>query len=196
MTAGSIEGAGYTTTRCELLHGTSVNNLSTEVSGTIADGGSSGGTGGALIKVGTGTLTLSGTSTYTGGTTISAGALQLGDGGANGSILGNVTDNATLAFDRSDTVTFAGLISGSGNLTQIGSGTTILTADNTYTGDTTINAGTLQIGNGGTSGRIVGNVIDNGNARFQSQRFHHVRRRNQRDRNLGTDGFRYAHSNR
>ncbi|HYY29185.1 MAG TPA: hypothetical protein VE860_14625 [Chthoniobacterales bacterium] len=43
-------------------------------------------------------------------------------------ITGNVIDNGTLAFDRSDTVTFASLISGSGNLTQNVSDTTILTA--------------------------------------------------------------------
>ena len=49
-----------------------------------------------------------------GGTTIAAGTLQLGDGGADGSILGDVLDNGTLAFNRSDVATFAGTISGSG----------------------------------------------------------------------------------
>ena len=47
-------------------------------------------------------------------------------------------------------------------MNQIGAGTTILTGNNTYTGGTTISAGTLQLGNGGTTGSIVGNVIDNG----------------------------------
>ena len=108
-----------------------------------------------------GTLVLTGANTYSAGTTISGGTLQLGNGGASGSILGNVIDNATLAFDRRDTVTFANLISGTGKLTQLGTGTTILTANNTYTGGTTITAGTLQIGNGGTAGSIVGDVIDN-----------------------------------
>ena len=56
MTAGSIEGAGtYELGSKALTVGS--NNLSTEVSGTIVDGGV-GGTGGSLIKVGTGTLTL------------------------------------------------------------------------------------------------------------------------------------------
>jgi hypothetical protein len=36
-----------------------------------------------------------------------------------------------------------------------------LTDNNTYTGGTTITGGTLQLGNGGTSGSIVGNVVDN-----------------------------------
>jgi fibronectin-binding autotransporter adhesin len=77
---------------------------------------------------------------YTGGTTITAGTLQLGDGGATGLIPGNVVDNGTLAFDHSNTYTFGGLISGSGSLVHMGSGTTILTADNTYLGGTTISA--------------------------------------------------------
>src|SRR6185369_315792 len=48
----------------------------------------------SLSKVGGGTLILTGTNTYAGGTTISGGTLQLGNGGASGSIIGNVTDNS------------------------------------------------------------------------------------------------------
>ncbi len=145
MTAGSIAGAGaYFLGSKQLTVGS--NNLSTTVSGIIQDGGSSGGVGGSLVKVGTGTLTLSGANTYTGGTTISVGTLQLGDGGTSGSILGDVTDNGTLAFKRSDILTFPGVISGSGGLSQLGSGTTILTANNPYTGGTTVTAGTLAVG--------------------------------------------------
>ena len=147
MTAGSIAGAGtYFLGSTQLTVGS--NNLSTTVSGTIQDGGEFGGVGGSLVKVGTGTLTLSGANTYTGGTTINGGTLQLGDGGTSGSIIGGVVDNAgaTLAFDRSDIMTFAGVISGSGAVSQIGAGTTVLTADNPYTGGTTISAGTLAVG--------------------------------------------------
>ena len=120
------------------------------------------GTGG-LTKAGAGTLLLANDNTYTGGTTVSLGTLQLGNGGTTGSILGDVTDNGTLAFNRSDVVTFPGLISGMGNVAQISPGTTILTANSTYTGGTTISLGTLQLGNGGASGSIVGDVADNGN---------------------------------
>jgi outer membrane autotransporter protein len=98
------------------------------------------------LNVTQGTLILSAANAYTGGTTISAGTLQLGNDGTTGSILGDVTNNGALAFDRSDTMTFAGAISGSGAVAQIGSGTTILTADNPYTGGTTISAGTLVVG--------------------------------------------------
>ena len=109
---------------------------------------------------------LTGANSYTGGTTISAGTLQLGNGGTTGSIVGNVTDNGTLVFGRGDMVTFPGVISGTGGISQAGSGTTILTAANSYTGGTTINAGTLQLGNGGTTGSIVGNVNDNATLAF------------------------------
>ena len=117
---------------------------------------------GSVTQIGTGTTILTGTNTYNGGTTIGSGTLQIGNGGTAGSITGNVTDAGVLAFDRSDSVTFAGVISGTGSVTQIGPGTTILTGTNTYTGGTTISAGTLQVGNGGTAGIITGNVTDNG----------------------------------
>ncbi len=113
------------------------------------------------LNVTQGTLILSAANTYTGGTTIAGGTLQLGNGGATGSIVGNVLDNGALAFDRSDTTPFAGVISGRGTVAQIGSGTTILTADNTYTGGTTISSGTVQVGDGGDSGSIgTGPVLD------------------------------------
>jgi autotransporter-associated beta strand protein len=131
----------------------------TEVTGAIS------GTG-QLTKTGSGALVLIGTNTYSGGTTISAGTLQIGNGGTSGSIVGNVTDNGTLAFDRSDTVAFGSVISGTGSLVQLGSGTLVLTGTNTYSGGTTISAGTLQIGNGGTTGSITGNVTDNGTLAF------------------------------
>ena len=63
----------------------------------------------------------------------------------SGSIIGNVANNGTLAFDRSDTVTFGGMIAGSGGLNQIGSGTTVLTGANSYAGPTNVNAGALYV---------------------------------------------------
>ncbi|GAC1550406.1 MAG: autotransporter-associated beta strand repeat-containing protein [Collimonas sp.] len=117
---------------------------------------------GTLAKQGSGTLILAGDNTYSGGTTINAGTLQIGNGGTSGSIAGDVNNNGSLVVDRSDTMTLSGIISGTGSLAQSGTGTTILAGDSTYSGDTTINAGTLQIGNGGTSGSIVGNVLNNG----------------------------------
>lgn len=122
------------------------------------------GTGGLIVTGGK--QILSGANTYTGGTTISGGTLQIGASTYSGSIVGNVADNGTLAFARADKFEFTGLISGTGAVSQAGSGTTVLTADNTYTGGTTISLGTLQIGNGGTAGKILGDVTDNGALAF------------------------------
>ena len=70
---------------------------------------------------------------YTGLTTINGGAtLQLGNNTSTGSIVGDVVDNGTLAFNRSDTLTYAGKIYGTGGVTQAGSGTTVLSGSNTY----------------------------------------------------------------
>src|SRR5690606_4178500 len=103
-------------------------------------------TGGAgLDKTDLGTLILTGTNSYTGNTTVSFGTLQLGDGGTSGSIVGDVDVNGVLAFDRSDSLTFAGAISGGGAVNQIGGGILTLAGDNTYTGATNVNAGTLLI---------------------------------------------------
>ena len=122
--------------------------------------------GNGAVNVLAGTTILTADNSYTGGTTVSGGKLQLGNGGSTGGIVGNVVDNGTLAFNRSNVLVFPGVVSGAGGAAQIGSGTTILTATNTYTGGTTISAGTLELGAGGTSGSIVGNVANNGTLVF------------------------------
>jgi fibronectin-binding autotransporter adhesin len=161
ITAASIEGAGTYNLGGNLL-AVGLNGLSTTVSGAINDGGASGGTGASLIKLGAGTLILSGNNTYTGLTAVLNGTLQLGDGGTSGSILGNVFNHTTFAINRSDTYSFGGRIVGDGAFVQMGTGTTIFTGNSLYTGGTTISAGTLQLGNGGTSGAIIGDVLNNG----------------------------------
>jgi outer membrane autotransporter protein len=86
--------------------------------------------------------------------------LQFGDGGTTGAIVGNVTDNGSLVFDRSNSMTFNGTISGSGNVIQNGSGTTIIGGTNTYSGGTIINNGTLLVNNAQALG--IGDVTVNG----------------------------------
>ena len=105
----------------------------------------------------------SGANTYSGVTTITAGILEIGNGGATGTLgSGNVVNNATLQFNRSDAITVANVISGTGAVTQIGGGTATLTGTNTYSGTTTVTAGTLQVGAGGTVGTLgTGNVVNN-----------------------------------
>ncbi|MEI7912833.1 MAG: autotransporter-associated beta strand repeat-containing protein [Verrucomicrobiota bacterium] len=120
-----------------------------EIAGAIVD--SSGGAT-SLIKTGSSTWALSGTSTYTGATLISGGTLQIGSGGTSGKLSTSspITDNGTLAFNRTDALLqgtdFYNVITGTGgNVIQAGTGTTTLGNSNTYSGATTISAGKLSI---------------------------------------------------
>lgn len=156
LSFASLSGSGTVSLGAHTL---TLNNSSGTFSGAIQ--------GTAGLAIGGGTQVLSGTNSYTGGTTIASGAtLQIGTGGATGSITGDVVDNGTFAFNRNSNYTFAGAISGTGSVKQLGTGTTILTGTNTYTGGTTISGGVLQIGDGTTTGSITGNVADNGTLAF------------------------------
>jgi outer membrane autotransporter protein len=139
------------------------NGHSTTISQTISGVGGLTATNSAASP---GFLILTGANGYLGGTTISGGTLQLGAGGTTGSVIGNITDNSALAFARADALVFSGAISGAGSVTQLGSGATIFDADNSYTGGTTIAAGTLQLGEGSATGKVVGNVADYGTLVF------------------------------
>ena len=71
-----------------------------------------------LIKTGVGTLTLTAANTYNGDTTISAGTLSIGSGGATGSIANasGVTNNAAMIINRSNDLTAGYAIGGTGTL--------------------------------------------------------------------------------
>ncbi|HYO09268.1 MAG TPA: autotransporter-associated beta strand repeat-containing protein [Tepidisphaeraceae bacterium] len=116
-----------------------------------------------MDKQGAGTLVLTSANTYTGGTTITAGTLQIGNGGTTGSLAaGTITNNAALAYNRSNAITVADAIGGTGTVSQIGTGTLILTGANAYTGATNIAAGTmLQVGAGGAVGTLGATTINN-----------------------------------
>ena len=116
-----------------------------------------------MYKAGAGTLYLTRSNSYSGVTTVGGGVLSIGNGGTAGGIAGNVTNLAQLDFNRSDTYTYTGTISGTGCVNIVGgtggTGRTVFTGNQTYTGLTSIAGGTLQIGNGGTSGNIAGDIV-------------------------------------
>jgi len=153
--------ASFTSNRGTTL-GASGGSFNIDTGTTLSESGNISGSG-RLSKTGEGTLTLSGTNTYTGGTTINDGTLQIGNGGTSGTLgTGNVTNNSALVFNRSDDSSYTGVISGTGTVTKDGAGTLTLSGNNTYSGTTTISDGTLQVGNGGTSGTLgTGNVTNN-----------------------------------
>lgn len=132
---GAVDGAEYTTTINSVIQGT-----------------------GGINKTDLGTLVLTGANTYTGTTTITAGTLQLGNGGTTGWLDGtsSITDNGNLSVDRSDNVTLADDVTGTGELTQAGAGTLTLTGDNGYTGETQINSGTLALNGAGSISNSAG----------------------------------------
>ena len=159
--AGSVELANSIT----LTTGDSGNDT---FSGVISGSGN-------LAKAGSGTFTLSGTNTYTGTTTITAGTISIsadsGLGAAPGSATaGHLTLNGgtlqstadftlnsnrgialgsnhgTINVDGSTTLTYGGIIAGSGSFTKIGNGLLILTSQlSTYSGGTVNDAGTLRL---------------------------------------------------
>lgn len=137
VSAGVLQG---TTTS---LQGAIVNNASVAFNqtnnGTYA-GNMSG--GGSLTKLGTGTVILTGTNSYTGGTTVSGGVLQ----GHTTSLQGSIVNNASVVFDQASAGTYAGNMSGSGSLTKIGAGVLTVSGNNSYTGGTTVSAGTFRLG--------------------------------------------------
>jgi fibronectin-binding autotransporter adhesin len=99
---------------------------------------------GGLLKNDPGTLILSGANSYGGGTQIVAGTLQLGAGGTSGSVAGNIQNAGALVFNRSDSYDFTGAISGAGMVNQAGTGTLRFGGAQTYSGATSVSAGTLQ----------------------------------------------------
>ena len=125
---------------------------------------------GTLVQNGPGTIWLTGTNTYTGPTIINFGALSLGGGPLvpSGSATGDlgassqVINTGTLQINRTNAITLGQVISGTGQLSKLAAGTATLTGNNTYTGATSITAGTLQIGNGGSTGTLgSGSVLVN-----------------------------------
>ncbi|PLP56296.1 hypothetical protein CYK37_26310 [Mesorhizobium loti] len=133
------------------------------VGANLADQAANAGWGGrSLTKTGNGTLILAGNNSYSGGTTIASGTLQIGNGGATGSIVGDIANEGTLAFNRSGTLVIGGSISGGGKVRQAGTGTVVLSGINSYRGGTEVAAGTLS----GNAASIPGDISNAGTVVF------------------------------
>ncbi len=188
---GNVAGTAATSAT-QTLTLTDTSTGATAINGNITNGAAGGKLALLVNSSGSGLVKLSGTDSYTGGTTISAGGLQLGGAGAlpstgalvvgttstaatldlnannatvggtfSGSTGGTVTSNAagtgtyTLTINNTagGTQTYAGLIQdGSTNFVGLALGSTntgvlALTGASTYSGGTSIGAGTLQVGN-------------------------------------------------
>lgn len=152
-------GAGFDTARQVTIgahngtidtHGNAA-TLSTDVTGP-----------GKLTKAGTGTLTLTADNSYAGGTAITGGTLQLGNGGTTGSIVGDIANDGTLVANRANTLAIAGAVSGTGALRQIGSGTTVLSGANSYSGPTRIENGMLKAGAAGSFSAASAHTVATG----------------------------------
>jgi autotransporter-associated beta strand protein len=163
----NVSYSGTTTVNAGVLEFGGTNTVANNSAMTVNAGGtvrfSSGGTRsntisgtGSLEKAGANTLTLSGNNTFSGGTLVSAGTLQLTNGG---SVAGNITNNATLSISRTDNSTLTNVLSGTGTLTKDGSGTVTLTGNTAYTGPTTVTLGALVVSNSSLSARIVSNSV-------------------------------------
>jgi fibronectin-binding autotransporter adhesin len=126
----------------------------------IADGASSA----SLAKSGYGSLTLKTLNSFTGAVVITDGTLQLGDGTTDGDIASSsgITNDATLVYNRTGgSFSYAGAISGFGSVVKNGAGTQIFSGASSYSGTTTITAGTVQVGSGGTSGALGSGTVTN-----------------------------------
>lgn len=79
-------------------------------------------------------------------TTINAGASLVFTTAGDAAITRAIVNNGALAIDRSNAMSFSGAISGTGSFRHDGAGVTTLSGANSYTGATTVNAGTLRAG--------------------------------------------------
>jgi autotransporter-associated beta strand protein len=97
---------------------------------------------------------LSGANTYSGGTTLNAGTTT----GDTSSLQGAIVNNAALTFAQNADGSYTGNLTGSGTLNKTGTGQLLLTGNNTFTGNTSVQAGDL----------IVNGVLNSANVNVAS----------------------------
>jgi autotransporter-associated beta strand protein len=157
-TGATLDLTGTSSTFTDLTGGGSLIDSGEAEPLTLDAADFSGTISGPLSLVVAGTVTLSGKNTYTGTTTIQSGVTLVLFGGTTGG--GAIVDGGVIDIASDNALTLANAISGSGTLQQLGNGVTSINTANTYTGGTSILAGTLAIGNGGALG--TGTVTQEG----------------------------------
>jgi autotransporter-associated beta strand protein len=118
----------------------------------------------SVLNVGSGTAVTFGTSTTVGLSSASVGGLT-GSGNVTlndtltspGSVALSIGNSNGAGTNRTLNPVYVGSLSGTGSLTKIGTNTQILAGANTYSGTTTVNAGTLLINGSITSAVTVNN---------------------------------------
>jgi len=171
QTFGALTGSGSVTNSAGTI--TLSNAASNLFSGVISGAGS-------VTKSGEEIMSLAGANTYSGGTLISGGTLEIGNGGSTGSLTGAITNNAALAYNRSGEVTVTNSITGTGQIIQNGTGTLVSRAALTTT-NLVINDGTFSFGNpnslgvgavnlGAASGSAAATLLynDNGSGNYSN----------------------------
>lgn len=109
---------------------------------------------GKLVLEG-GRQVLTGANTYTGGTSVVAGTL-VGDAT---SLRGAINDDATLSFVQAVNASFDGTLSGRGTLLKSGTGTLTINGTNPFAGATTVQAGTLVVGDDSHATATLGGTV-------------------------------------
>lgn len=180
-TIGALSGAGAVNLQGNVLT-TGRDGVDSIFDGLLA------GTG-ALVKTGSGSLTLTGVNTYEGGTTLEGGTLRVEDSLALGG--GQIVTSGASVLDYADGINLANPITLDTNFTQLqvlagsatqsgvisqdagdrplektGAGTLTFTAANTYSGLTTVSAGTLRLTGSGRAGNEGSSVTVESGATF------------------------------
>ena len=173
--AGNVYLAENNSVSRTLTFGTNATSSlgTTLISGIIANNSGANTLASNLVVGGGGKVILAGNNTYTGTTTIqnTGTILQVGNGGTSGNLSAgtvNLNTSSNLSFNRSDTITVGNTISGgTGSLSQIGAGKTILTGANSYTGATTVSSGILNIRHATALGTTTGGTTVSNGATLQ-----------------------------
>ncbi|MBU6222890.1 MAG: autotransporter-associated beta strand repeat-containing protein, partial [Planctomycetes bacterium] len=149
---GSITASTIANNASLVYATTGTQTLATAISGT-----------GSIASTAGGTLALTGSSSFSGSlSTDATSTLQIAGGGIAAS---TITNEGSLYLSGGSASTVAGVVSGGGTVTKSGAGTATLAGANSYTGATTITAGTLKLGSATALGSTdAGTTVSAGGA--------------------------------